>query len=415
MRLPTFSRLLLMATLSLVYLSSWAGTTLHAGGKEPVSPARSLGQEVNWLTGEGVSLGGVLFPSAHFQSVYGATTADGVEHLGAGHHDPATDGWTIQGFEFGTSLRATDWFEGFATYHLSRDATSNDWAGEFEEWFGKIKNLPGGFEVRGGRYLTRFGFHNSTHMHGWDYVDEHLVSGRFLGDDGQSMIGGEVSWTLPVSWTSLLSVGVGVAPEHEHEEEEGHEEHRFEAEGALFTDTFLVANWTNQWDYNDFHQFRYGASGAWGDNEFGETTQLYGIHFEYQWRRNGYESGGSYFRWRTEAMLRHFDAVSGGHHEEAHEVSPVKAGLHEFGAYSAVAYGFDNGLELGLRGDFVEGIADAGLDRRFRVSPAVTYYFNKHRTVYLRTQYNYDHSGDFGNEHSIWTQVGFNWGGAEVR
>lgn len=406
-----------------------AGTTDLNASQAQSGTSSSLAPEVNWLTGEGVSLGGILFPSAHFQSVYGATTADDVEHFGAGHHDPVSDGWTIQGFEFGTSLKATDWLEGFATYHLFQDAASNDWDGEFEEWFGKIKNLPGGFEVRGGRYLTRFGFHNSVHLHGWDYVDNHLVSGRFLGDDGQYSIGGEVTWTLPVNWTSLLSVSIGVAPEHDHgHDEEGHEEPPYEAEGALFTDTFVVANWTNQRDYNDFHQFRFGASGAWGDNEFGKTTQLYGVHFEYQWRKNGYESGGQYFRWRTEAMLRQFDAVSGGHeheaehhedeaehHEEEHEEAPINASLSEFGIYTALAYGFDNGLEFGLRGDFVEGIADAGLDRRFRISPAVTYYFNKHRTVYLRTQYNYDHSNDFDDEHSVWTQIGFNWGGPEVR
>ncbi len=68
-----------------------------------------------------------------------------------------------------------------------------------------------------------------------------------------------------------------------------------------------------------------------------------------------------------------------------------------------------------LRGDYVSGIGAAGLDERFRVSPAVTYYLNRNRTMYLRAQYNYDHGSDFGNASSVWAQVGINWGGPEVR
>ncbi|WP_075087470.1 hypothetical protein [Verrucomicrobium spinosum] len=291
MRLPTLISVLTLSTLA------HAGTPVESPSHStPTKP------DVNWLTGEGVNIGGFLFPHVHFQSVYGGTTADDVDHLGAGHHDPQRDGWTIQGFEFGTSLRAGEYLEGFGTYHLYYDRATDDWDGEFEEWFGKIKNLPGGLELRGGRYLSRFGLQNPVHMHGWDFVDSALVNGRFLGDDGLYTIGGEASWTLPVSWTSVLSVSVGVAPEHEHEHE-GHEhaeEALFEAEGSLFSDTFVTANWTNQWNYNDFHQFRYGVSGAWGDNEFGRTSQVYGIHLEYLWRQNGLEAGGSYFRWRTE-------------------------------------------------------------------------------------------------------------------
>lgn len=393
---------------------------------------------VNWLTGQGVSLGGILFPHVHFQSVYGGTTGDDVEHLGPGHHDPQEDGWTIQGFEFGASLRPSDYFEAFTTYHLFYERSTEEWDSEFEEWFGKLKNLPFGLELRGGRYLNRFGLHNSVHLHGWDFVDNQLVNGRFLGDDGLYTIGGELSWTLPIPWTSVLSVSVGVAPEHDHDHE-GHEhaeEALFEGEGALFTDTFVAANWTNQWNYNDFHQFRYGASGAWGDNEFGRTSQVYGLHFEYLWRQNGLETGERYFRWRTEAMIRRFGAVGGGHehehegeeeheHEEhAHheeeeheheEEALVRRNLTEFGMYTALAYGFDNGVELGLRGEYVEGIASAGLDERFRVSPSATWYLNKNRTLYFRTQYNYDHSSDFGDEHSVWGQIGFNWGAGEVR
>lgn len=383
----------------------------------PVAPTK----EPDWFTGDNINLGGVLFPHFHFGSIFGGTTADELPEIG--HHDPRVDGWTIQGFEFGMSGRFTPNIEAFGAFHLFFDNETGDWGHEFEEWFGKIKNLPGGLELRGGRYLNRLGFHNQTHEHGWGFVDTNLVNGRFLGDDGLYTIGGEVDWTLPVSWTSMLSVSIGVPPEgEEHHHEDAELEPEFEAKGALFDDVFVVANWTNNFDYDDFHQFRAGASGAWGENNWGKTSQVYGVHFEYQWRQNGYESGGRYFRWRTEAMLRSFGAVSGhlpgeevAQEKGEHEIESHTATLDEFGMYSAIAYGFDNGIELGLRGDFVSGVARAGLDERFRVSPSVTYYLNKTHTMYFRAQYNFDHFNDFGTEHGVWGQVGINWGGPEVR
>lgn len=374
------------------------------------SDTPAAAREITWLTGENVNLGGVLFPHFHFTSVYGGSTGD-EQTLRVAGEDPQRNGWSIPGFEFGLSARAGDHFEAFGTFLLGYNGVEGIWEHEFEEWFGKIKNIPGGFEVRGGRYLNRFGFQNSVHNHAWNYVDQYLVNGRFLGDDGLATIGGEVTWTLPVSWTSILSVSVGVPPQGVASEA-APVTSQYDPEQALFNKPFVVANWTNNRDYNDFHQFRGGLSGAWGENEAGKTTQIYGAHFEYQWRQKGYESGGRYFRWRTETMLRSFGAVS----EPSPPTEKIQdAELHEFGLYSALAYGFDNGVELGLRGDYVSGIAAAGLDERFRLSPSVTYYLNTNRTMYFRAQYNYDHGSDFGHANSVWAQVGVNWGGPEVR
>jgi hypothetical protein len=121
-------------------------------------------------------------------------------------------------------------------------------------------------------------------------------------------------------------------------------------------------------------------------------------------------------------MIRSFDAVSGHlpgeepeEEAEHHEERPHGRSFDEFGMYSTIAYGLDCGLEFGLRGGFISGVAAAGLDERFRISPVTTWYVNPNRTLFLRAQYNYDHSNDFGDEHSVFAQVGFNWGGAEVR
>ena len=397
--------------------------------------------KADWVTGLDVSLGGVLFPHVHVDTAFGTSTTD-QQNLQLGHHDPSQNGFTWQNIELGLSGRFNEYFEAFGTYAAVVDSEGH-WEGIYEEWFAKLQNLKAGavgeFEVRGGRIYNRFGIQNTYHPHGFDWADQYLVNARVLGEDSLTIIGADVTWKLPVSWTSQLDVAVGVAPDghgHHHHGSREIEGGMFEAEGAAFDDVMTVANWTNIYNYNDFHQYRAGISGAWGDNQYGRGTEIYGAHFEYQWRQNGFEPGGRYFRWRTEMMWRRWGAQSGvleghedhgdehhddvAHHDEHEEddhesEASERANFRDFGFYTSLLYGFNSQFEAGLRAEYVTGDRAAGLDDRFRLSPGLTYYINDARTVRFRVQYNYDHSSEFGNDHSVWGQLSFNWGGPEVR
>ncbi len=394
-----------------------AGDPLTSPGVE--SPA---GDGIDLLTGEGVSLGGVFFPHFHAAGAFGGTTAESAADLARGHHDPQADA-TLQSFEPGLSMRLGQYIEGFGTYSFTTDEAA-DFDGELEELFLKLKNLPGGLELRGGQFLNRFGFQNATHSHGWDFVNQNLVNGRLLQEGEVISIGGEATWNLPTPFRSALSASVGGTPRHA-EEEHGHgeegEEAEFEGEAARFDSYVAGLHYQAQLDYNDFHQHRLTTSALWGENEFGRTTQVYGLGYEYLWRANGYEAGGRYFRWRTEGLVRHVAAVSGELHaeeeeDEHHEEEPSRPGsFDEAGFSSMIAYGLNEHVETGLRAEYVSGISEMGLPERWRVSPNITFSLNARRTAYLRLQYDYDHSPAFGSEHSGWAQIGFNWGGAEVR
>lgn len=442
-------------------------TPFTAMSSPVVLPMDGKLSEADWLTGLDVSLGGVLFPHLHVDTAFGTSTTD-QQNLQLGHHDPSKNGFTWQNIEFGLSGRFNEYFEAFGTYAAVVDSEGH-WEGIYEEWFAKLQNLKAGalgeFELRGGRIYNRFGIQNTYHPHGFDWADQYLVNARVLGEDSLTIIGADVTWKLPVSWTSQLDVAVGVAPDphdHHHHGSREIEGARFEAEGAAFDDVMTVANWTNIYNYNDFHQYRAGISGAWGDNQYGRGTQIYGAHFEYQWRQNGFEPGGRYFRWRTEVMWRRWGAQGGvleGHdhhdehehqdehdhdehhgevahhdehddhdeHEEEHHdehedhdddhdaEAADRANFRDFGFYTSLLYGFNSRFEAGLRAEYVSGDRAAGLDDRFRLSPGLTYYINDARTVRFRVQYNYDHSNEFGSDHSVWGQVSFNWGGPEVR
>lgn len=418
--------------------------------KEPVlmdeapSPV-TLGPEVNWITGEGVNIGGILFPSAYLRVAAGATSGASASRLAVGEHDPFRDGVTFQGLDLGMSLRAGDYLEGFINAHIFADR-DDDLDAELEEAFLKLHNLPGGFEVRGGLMLNRFGFQNARHMHSWDFVDREFGYGRFLGEEGLRMIGGELTWNLPTtSIASAISVGIGVAETHDHHHGHGHghghhhhDEDGFEGEEALYDDFLLTASWLTRIPITDFHQISTVLSYGYGDNEFGRNTHIAGLGIEYQWRERGLERGGRFLRWRNEVFYRNFGALieeddhhgrhghghghhghghghGHGHHDD-HDDDEVRRSFEDIALVSALVYGVLPRVDLGLRGEYVSGIGAAeDLDERFRVSPNLTFWLNDARTMFLRLQYNYDHSNDFGDAHSGWAQFGLNWGGPEVR
>ncbi len=386
-------------------------STFSAMSSPVVLPMDGKVDEADWLTGLDVSLADKIFPHVHFDTAFGTSSID-QEELAVGHHDPIRrDGVTFQNIEFSLSGRLDDHNEFFVTY-AGAVGEDDHFEPIFEEAFWKFKNLPGGFELRLGRVYNRFGIQNTYHPHGFDWIDQYLVNTRMLGDDSLTTLGAEITWFAPLPWLSQFDFALGEPPSHDgHAHHEDEEEHRYAADESYFSDDSItyVLNWTNVFNYNDFHQFRLGLSGAWGENQSEEDTSIYGAHFEYQWRENGFDPGGRYFRVRSEAMMNRFKVE-----DEMDETRALET-QQDFGCYLSLLYGLPNNIELGLRGEFVSGNSETGQDSRFRASPGITWYANQARTLRLRLQYNYDQSNERGTDHAVWAQVSFAWGGPEVR
>src|SRR5690606_35151937 len=90
---------------------------------------------------------------------------------------------------------------------------------EWEEYFLKLADLPGGFELRGGRMLSRLGFHNATHLHSWTTVDAPMPHSLFLGEDGLALEGGDLSIYMDTEQVTVLTLGFGQRPSHDHHHE----------------------------------------------------------------------------------------------------------------------------------------------------------------------------------------------------
>jgi len=355
--------------------------------------------------------------------VAGASTADEIGELGSHNHDP-NDNFAVQGLEFTMNLNA-EFVQGYLGV-TSFTTPDHEVESEWEEGFIKLSHEDFyGFEARGGRFFNRIGLQNNVHLHGWDFVNSNLSTGAFLGDEGLRTDGGELSWFKPFnSGVFGISAAGGYAVTHEEEEEEGEDEHGHSesVENAFFdNEVYTIRSFVN-WNQTDFHQNELGVNWAYGDNAFDRKTQLVSADYTYQWRENGLEAGGRAFRVGAEVYWREV--------EWRREEEPDETGESEqWGAMVFAGYDFDENWSVDARYGWIEGVADGleihdgeeefgfQVDERQRFSLALTHQQSwlERTASHVRLQYDYDMFDDRDDEHSIFLQVGFDFGGPEVR
>lgn len=118
-----------------------------------------------------------------------------------GDHDPKENGFNLQALELAASAAVDPYFR------FDSNLTFGNSGVELEEAYGTTLALPANFQVRAGKFLTRFGRFNPTHPHAWEFSDQPLVLGRFFGSDGNRALGVEVSNLLPfLPWYSEVVV-----------------------------------------------------------------------------------------------------------------------------------------------------------------------------------------------------------------
>jgi len=407
-------------------------------------------------------------PSLYAFGYYGSSSADHPAEFAPGGHDPNRDGdLVLQSLEPSLSLRWGEYVEGFVT-GLAYTDMEDDLEWHWEEYFLKFTNLPGGLELRGGRMLSRVGFHNPTHLHSWTAVDAPLVNSLFLGEDGLALEGADLSMYFGDLNPTVVTLGFGNAPSHDHDhghsdddheehgedhdheehdhdaehddhEEEDHDDHGHSHEGfggfeeyRPADDVFTLGIRHDRF-INDFQQLRFAGFGGMGDSEIGETSWFAGAGVEYQWRENGLEPGGRAVRWRTEAIL--FEGEAGSHdhdedhdhdHEEEHDDDHDEdheehdhgdehgEDVSSWGLTTEVVFEATERVHPFARFDYIASTDGLDLEDWTRYSGGVTFHLTQEPHVQLRLQANADEQGD-ESEQSFWAQLGFSWGGPEVR
>jgi len=392
-------------------------------------------------------------------AVGGSTASDIEGGLELGGHDPNQRGFTVQGLEAAFSGAVDPYFRGQANILFSVDSGGESFV-ELEEAWLETMSLPAGMQLRAGQVLTEFGRQNAQHPHQWAFVDTPLVLGRYFGPDGLRNPGARLSWLMPVSFYSQLSLTVQNSQgetassyrssgAHSNGDEEEtvlpfsyrHADNDRGMEGV--GDMLFTPRYAASFDLSDTQTLLAGASASFGPNSRGgedaghTTTQIYGLDLTWKWRPERHHGGFPFVQVQAEGLVRSYDAGSFNWDENGNGIADagelIDAGgapanlagetLTDYGGYAQVLYGFRKGWVAGLRGDYVSSdpaayeagsytyngspvsSRDPARAERWRLSPNLTWYpteFSK-----IRLQYNYDDRELEGVDHSVWLQFEF--------
>lgn len=401
-----------------------ASTTAPLASNSPAATAAPV-TPAPWSPTQPIRIGGEKnYLNLSFDALIaaGGSTANDIPQLELGGHDPNQRGFTVQNLETVFEGKVDPYFRGQANIVLQIDSAGETTI-EAEEAYLETMSLPWNLQVKAGQFFEEFGRLNPSHPHSWDFVDQPLVNGRFLGPDGLRSAGARLSWLAPTPFYSELFLAIA------NSQGETAYSFRNDHEGELFMgrptidrsvagmgDLLFVPRYVTSFNLTDAQTLMAGASAAFGPNSSGEdtATQIYGLDLFWKWKSPRQHAGFPFVTWQTEAMARRYHA--GAYAGDAYAAPPIPAlpeeTLTDWGLYSQIVWGFHKGWTTGLRGDYVwpgetgqyEAILGPDPTRamRWRISPNLTFYPSEFSKI--RLQYNYDHRDGIGVDHSIWMQ-----------
>jgi hypothetical protein len=113
----------------------------------------------------------------------------------------ADNGFNFRAAELSFSATVDPYFD--AVLYLSIDGDGNV---DLEEGYFQTRSLPSGLRVKGGKFLSDFGYINRQHPHQWDFVDQNLPYLNLLGFHGLQDTGLQVTWLPELPVYTLLGV-----------------------------------------------------------------------------------------------------------------------------------------------------------------------------------------------------------------
>lgn len=106
-----------------------------------------------------------------------------------GHeHGGLSQGFNLRETELAFTASVDSYFDVQALFAVSEEGI------EAEEVYFQTRRLPGGFQLKGGKFLSGIGYANAHHPHQWDFVDQNLAYGLLLGGHGLNEKGVQLTW-----------------------------------------------------------------------------------------------------------------------------------------------------------------------------------------------------------------------------
>ena len=262
------------------------------------------------------------------------------------------EGFSLDESELNISANVDDWFYGFADIVFEDD--ENETEVELEEIYFETLALPAGWTVKGGKFLSAVGYHNSFHPHSWDFADEPLAYRGMLGG-AFTDVGAQVRWVAPVDL--FLQVGA-----------EGFRGASYPASGSandgagaysLFVKIGGDAGASNSWKAG-ISWLGYEADGWDTELEDGDLSldgdgDLLIGEFVWRWAPGG-NARDRNFKFQAEYLYRDEDG------DAVTRVQDVESSgdydIEQHGFYAQAVYQWRRGWRLGLRYDWVSADND---------------------------------------------------------
>lgn len=152
------------------------------------------------VDGEGTEITANAFqPSSGFQPSHDHGEE---EHDHGGHsHGSTEEGFNFREAEIVFSATVDPYFDATAMLAITDEGDV-----DLEEAWFQTRSLPYGLKLKGGKFLSDFGYINRQHPHEWDFVDQNLVYENLLGDHGLQDIGVQLTWLPDLPVYTLLGV-----------------------------------------------------------------------------------------------------------------------------------------------------------------------------------------------------------------
>jgi hypothetical protein len=181
--------------------ASSVGATVTAGNA--FNPQMSVILNGNFYHDDVGGEGSALLSEAFQPSQGGHAHSPEDGHGGEdGHaHGRAGNGFNVSEAEFAFTAAVDPYVDGAA--YLAIDGEGD--VHLEEAWF-QTRSLPYGLKLKGGKFLSDFGYINRQHPHQWDFANQNLAYLNLLGDHGLQDTGVQLTW-LP-GWPVYTLLGV---------------------------------------------------------------------------------------------------------------------------------------------------------------------------------------------------------------
>ena len=332
-----------------------------------------------------------------------------VEEADGFHGVHAEEGHDLGGLNEGFNLGETEltftasvdpYFDVVALFAASEEGL------EAEEVYFRSRALPGGFQLKGGKFLSGIGYANAQHPHQWDFVDQNLAYEVLLGGHGLNEKGLQVTWLPKLPFYLQLGAEILQGENEKMANYIGPEEFPGWTEGAdprvlaheagprLFTGFVKVGpnlgyssalqaglSWASSRRHQEVHEHS-------GDDNpegvFDGTAELWGADLVYKYD-SPREYGAGDFVFQTEYLWRKRDLDVLG--------TTSAAVFEQDGAYFQAVYGLLPRFQVatrydlaGLTNERVLAGVKSGYESSKRWSAALT--FNPSEFSRVRAQYN---------------------------